>query len=251
MKFHRLKPLVDVIYPVLCYQCGELQPDSRYLCDTCAADFKKIGAEGENFCDRCSEPFEGKFSQNPVCPNCSTLDYSFDFARSALRNTDVSRAMVHDFKYRKQRHLAAVLAGFCHQAVEMDERMESMIRERGSETVIVPVPLHWRRQLYRGFNQAELISRALAESIELRHLKLLRRNRYTTTQTRLVRHERLQNLKDAFSIKRAFREKADFKQVILVDDVFTTGSTSEACAALIKKECAKVENIVVVTVLRG
>jgi len=251
LKFGRLKSVADLVYPVLCYQCGELQLDGHYLCHSCSVDFKKIGEEGENFCDRCSEPFEGAFSQNPICPNCSTLEYSFDFARSALKNTDVSKKIVHDFKYRKQRHLAGVLADFCQQTVEMDERIGRVIGEDKSETVIVPVPLHWRRQLNRGFNQAELVSIALAERIEVPHLKLLRRNRYTTTQTRLVRHERLKNLKDAFSIRGKFRKKGDFKHVILVDDVFTTGSTSEACASLIKKECSKVENIVVVTVLRG
>ena len=247
----KLTSLIDIVYPVLCYQCGELQEDSHYLCDLCAEDFKKIGEDGESFCDRCSEPFEGAFSENPTCPNCSKLDYSFEFARSALKNTDVARTIVRDFKYKKQRHLAGVLADFCQQMVDTDERICSVMGEEKSNTVIVPVPLHWRRQLHRGFNQAELLSRALAEQLEIPHLKLLERNRYTTTQTRLARHERLKNLKDAFSINRKFRNKENFKQVIIVDDVFTTGSTSEACASLIKKECAKVENIVVVTVLRG
>jgi len=82
-------------------------------------------------------------------------------------------------------------------------------------------------------------------------LDLLKRNRYTSTQTRLVRKERLKNLKDAFSIRKEKYKRLDFSRVILIDDVFTTGSTAEACSALIKKECAKVENIVVLTVLRG
>jgi len=183
--------------------------------------------------------------------NCSELSYSFDFARSALRNSDQARALVHDFKYKKQRHLAGVLADFCKQVMEEDERFGNVIRECRSDAVIVPVPLHWRRQLSRGFNQAELISTMLAKQLDIPHLNLLKRSRYTTTQTRLVRCERLKNLTGAFRTQRKMRQKDDFKQVILVDDVFTTGSTSEACAAVIKKECAKVENIVVVTVLRG
>lgn len=211
----------------------------------------KIGEAGEHFCRQCSEPFEGAFSENPLCPNCSTLDYSFSFARSALKNSELARTIVHDFKYRKQRHLAAVLARFCKEVIETDERIVQLIGDERSETAIVPVPLHWRRQLYRGFNQAELISEKLAEQLDMPHVKLLKRNRYTTTQTRLARHERLKNLRGAFSVQSKYSELADFKRVVLVDDVFTTGSTSEACAGLIKKECAKVENIVVVTVLRG
>ncbi len=251
MKLRLLNSLKDIIYPVLCNQCGELQQDGRYLCDLCSADFKKIGDDGENFCARCSEPYEGAFSENPICVNCAGLDYSFEFARSALKNSELARTMVHDFKYKKQRHLAGVLADFCRHAVEIDERIQSVTAGDGSESVIVPVPLHWRRQLCRGFNQAELISTILAGQLGITHLNLLKRDRYTSTQTKLVRSERLKNLKGAFSIRRRFCQMNDFKKVILIDDVFTTGSTSEACASLIKKECSKVENIVVVTVLRG
>ena len=246
-----LRGLKDLVYPVLCYQCGELEANGYYLCQQCFDAFKKVGDDGENFCASCSEPFEGRFSENPTCRNCNTLDYSFEFGRSALKNSDTARALVHDFKYRKQRHLAGVLADFCQQAMEMDERITNLLETSKDETVIVPVPLHWRRHLYRGFNQAELISKVLAEQLGIRHMKLIKRKRYTTTQTRLARHERLKNLKDAFSIHRKHSGKDDFKQVILIDDVFTTGSTSEACASLLKKDYAKVENIVVVTVLRG
>lgn len=247
----KLGAITDIIYPVLCYGCGELQDSGDYLCDPCSVAFKRVGGDGMGFCARCSEPFAGVFSENPSCVNCSALDYSFEFGLSALTNTDEARNLIHDFKYRKQRYLVGVLVDFCRQALEGDERVAEIIGEDKSETLIVPVPLHWRRQLHRGFNQAELISSLLAEQLGIPHLKLLKRNRYTTTQTRLERAERLKNLEGAFTVNRKFRKKSDFKQVILVDDVFTTGSTSEECASVIKKEYAKVENIVVLTVLRG
>ena len=159
--------------------------------------------------------------------------------------------MIHDFKYKKHRHVAVELAKFCHEALELDPRFQSFISSDQNDTVIVPVPLHWRRHFQRGFNQAEMVSRRLSKLSGIPHSTLLKRKRYTTTQTRLPRKERLKNLKNAFQVKGQWQNHTEFRQVILVDDVFTTGSTSEACASVIKKECAKVENIVVVTILRG
>jgi ComF family protein len=114
--------------------------------------------------------------------------------------------------------------------------------------VLVPVPLHRRREFRRGFNQAGLICRELTRQTSVPTLKLLKRRRYTTTQTRLTRGERLKNLKGAFVVS---GNLAEYRSIIIVDDVFTTGSTSEECAQLLRKEFPKVENIVVVTVLRG
>lgn len=243
--------LTDIVYPVLCHVCQSLQTDGSYLCAECEEGFHRVGAGGQGYCVRCSEPFDGVFSEQPVCPNCSKLDYSFEFARSALTSTKDARELVHDFKYRKYRHLAGVLAGFCERAIAEDERLQEFIEGHEAETVVVPVPLHWRRGLSRGFNQAELISRRVAKKLGLQHLNLLKRTRYTVTQTRLTRHERLKNLRNAFRISKKHRNHAEIRQVILIDDVFTTGSTSEACAAILKKECVKVENVVVVTALRG
>lgn len=252
-----LRSLTDVIYPIHCFRCNGVQEgdDARYLCDACYHSYQRIGVDSDSgsagFCAKCSEPFDGAFSENPVCPNCSGLSYSFDFARCALKNTEEARAIIHQFKYQKQRHLAGVLADICADVITHDERLSDLVQRHAQDTIVMPVPLHWRRQLFRGFNQAELVSKLLAERLDLPHIKLLKRIRYTTTQTKLIRHERLRNLQNAFAVSSKWRQITDFKRVIMVDDVFTTGSTSEACAAVIKKECAKVENIVVVTVLRG
>ena len=213
------------------------------MCDTCFDESVRIS---EGYCKVCGEDFEGEFSENPICPNCNDLKFSFLFAKSALKNTSKNRQLVISYKYGKRHHLVRVLAKFCSE--ELDNNPYFIDLE---SPVLVPVPLHWRRKFTRGFNQAELLCKELSRISGVPWRFFLKRHRYTTTQTRLTRGERLRNLGGAFSINKKVAKCGGFKSIIIVDDVFTTGSTSEECAKMLKKEFPKVENIVVLTVLRG
>jgi competence protein ComFC len=232
--------ILDIIYPNTCFHCEALEKGEFAICGACFDASMRIT---EGFCNVCGEDFEGVFSENPICPNCNGLKFSFQFAKSALRNTEKNRKMVLAFKYGKKRYLVRVLAKFCSEVLLGDPQFSAL-----PAPVLVPVPLHWRREFKRGFNQAELISSELTRQTSIPTLKLLRRGRYTTTQTRLTRSERLKNLRGAFKL---CGDLAGYRSIIIVDDVFTTGSTAEECAQLLKKEFPKVENIVVLTALRG
>ncbi len=235
-----LPSVLDLVYPNSCFQCETVEPGRFALCSSCFDASMRIT---EGYCDVCGEDFEGLFSQNPVCPNCHKLSYSFQYAKSALKNTEKNRQLLLAFKYGKKRYLAAVLAKFCAEVVREDPRFSGL-----PAPLLVPVPLHWRRKFMRGFNQAELIAREIARQTGVPAMNVLRRKRYTTTQTRLTRAERMKNLKEAFMVR---GDVAGYRSIILIDDVFTTGSTSEGCANLIRKEFPNVENIVVLTALRG
>lgn len=114
--------------------------------------------------------------------------------------------------------------------------------------VLIPIPLHWKRYWKRGFNQSEELAKAISSVTKIPTHNSLRRIRNTKTQTRLARKERLSNLKGAFVLRKIPQH---FRSAILVDDVFTTGSTADACAAELKKHAPQLENIVVLTALRG
>lgn len=232
--------VLDFIYPSSCFFCEELVDGGDAICDDCFESSRRIK---EGFCDVCGEDFEGEFSENPVCPNCHTLSFSFDFAQSALKNTAKNREVVISYKYGKRQYLARVLGRFCSEMLLGEARFSEL-----RDPVLVPVPLHWRRKFSRGFNQAELLCREISKQTLIPRRGLLRRVRYTTTQTKLSRGERLKNLNGAFSV---CGDLEGYRSIIIIDDVFTTGSTSEECAKLLRKEFPKVENIVVVTVLRG
>lgn len=231
---------VDLVYPSSCFHCGELLGGKRLVCDDC---FYGAGRISDGYCGVCGEDFEGVFSENPVCPNCRGLDFSFDFAKSALKNTAENREMVISYKYGKRQYLVRVLAKFCSEVLYGDERFSGL-----PDPVMVPVPLHWRRELRRGFNQADLLSREISRQTGIPALRLLRRRYYTVTQTRLTRGERLRNLRGVFRVR---GDLGGYRSIIIIDDVFTTGSTSEECARILRDNFPKVENIVVVTVLRG
>ena len=151
----------------------------------------------------------------------------FDAAVAAYRGRGVVRQIIHEFKYGRQIHLQHLVARWLCAALD-DERL------RGRKfDVIVPVPLHASRQRERGFNQAKLIAQLLSVDSSIPARPLLKRVRYTTTQTALDRAERMENLHNAFRL----RKKANVRalRVLLVDDVLTTGSTLSECARVLKR----------------
>jgi ComF family protein len=137
------------------------------------------------------------------------------------------REIIHEFKYGRQIHLRRLVARWLHAALD-DERL------RGRRfDVVVPVPLHATRLRERGFNQASLLAALLSAQTSIPSKPLLDRIRYTTTQTALDRSERMENLHDAFRL----RKNADVRglRVLLIDDVLTTGSTLSECARVLKR----------------
>jgi ComF family protein len=222
--FELFEAAASLLYPPVCALCAENTRAGEYLCEQCEAKAEHIVAP---FCQKCSEPFEGAISNAFTCANCAHRKIYFDAAVAAYRGRGIVRQIIHDFKYRRQVHLRHLVARWVCAAFE-DERL------RGRKfDMIVPVPLHPARQRERGFNQARLLAELLSAWISIPCKPLLKRVRYTTTQTALDRAERMENLYNAFRL----RKKADVRglRVLLVDDVFTTGSTLSECARVLKR----------------
>jgi ComF family protein len=223
-KFDLLQSAVSLLYPPVCTVCGESIRSGEYLCDHCATKPVRIVAP---FCQKCSEPFEGSITAAFTCANCAHRAIYFDAAVAAYRGRGIVRQIIHEFKYARQIHLRHLVARWLHAALD-DERL------RGRRfDVIVPVPLHPARQRERGFNQASLLAELLSAQTSIPAKPLLERARYTTTQTALDRSERMENLHNAFRL----RKNADVRglRVLLVDDVLTTGSTLNECARVLKR----------------
>jgi ComF family protein len=155
----------------------------------------------------------------------------FDFARSALLFTHTLREIIHHLKYSDRVSLANPLGEMLKECLE---------REAFTGKLIVPVPLHRSRERSRGFNQAELISAGLGHPVASR---LLRRRKDTPSQTGLTRNERKRNLAGAFEVRGIVTGT-----VVVVDDVYTTGSTMNEIARTLKR--AGAERVEVLTVAR-
>lgn len=246
IKMKRIIDALDLLYPPLCVFCADGLEHGSALCEGCCWEMPRIAAP---FCEICGESFRGQIDGAFDCPNCTEISFHFEFARAALDRSERALELIHRLKYGKENYIARELGRMACESFS-DRRMAVPAAEKWP---LMPVPLHWIRMRERQFNQAEEIAKMVGEEMGLPLLNRLKRVRSTKTQTRLSRKQRMENLKGAFSLKKQwFRREDDFSDlpgVILVDDVFTTGSTVDACAKVLRK--AGVKRVVVLTVMRG
>jgi ComF family protein len=223
-KVNPLSALSSLFYPATCAVCSTDVDRPEYLCESCRERAPRIQAP---FCAKCSEPFSGAITQTFSCANCAHRTLHFDLAVAAYRSRGLVRKLVHDFKYAHQRHLRHPLAAWLGETMN-----DPRLRGRRFD-LVVPVPLHPARERERGFNQATLLGELLARRISVPLRPVLERIRYTTTQTAYDRAERMENLRDAFRL----RKKMNVRElhVLLIDDVLTTGSTLSECARVLKE----------------
>ncbi len=230
--------IVSLLYPPHCAACRGDTPDGRHLCAGCAALARTIERP---FCEVCSQPFDGAIDGKFTCSNCSERTFHFDCAVVRYRSVGVVRELIHRFKYDRAFHLRVPLSEWLIEAFD-----DPRIRDQPFD-YLTPVPLHSARYREREFNQAEALAELAARRTGTTVLRCLKRIRYTTTQTCLDREERMRNLRDAFQVRHTARVSGS--HLILVDDVFTTGSTVEECARVLKK--AGAASVRVITVARG
>jgi len=175
----------------------------------------------------CGYPFFGSLEENTGCVHCEELDPAFREGRTAGLLHGPLRRLVHALKYEGAVHLI--------RDVEAVARGNAHFREFLHGAVLVPVPLHPRKQRERGFNQAQLLADAFAAVVSDVVVKpLIKRVIDTPTQTRLDREQRKSNLKNAFALADEAGIQTDLRYV-LVDDVFTTGATLNACAKVLRR----------------
>lgn len=224
-----LRALSSLFYPPVCTICAASVASGEYLCEACDARVARIVAP---FCQTCSEPFSGAITGPFACANCAHRTLYFEAAVAAHRSRGIVRRVVHDFKYGHQDYLRH-LVGRWLEAAFADERL------RGQRfDLLVPVPLHPARQRERGFNQAATLAEWISARRGIPCGKALERVRYTRTQTAFDRAERMENLHDAFRLRKNMNVRE--LRVLLIDDVLTTGATLSECARVLKKEGAAV-----------
>lgn len=217
----------DLLYPRDCVHCGQSVPDGaalRYLCPPCLLDVEIFKPP---FCSTCGYPFYGVLAGSRSCPHCEELRPQFNLGRTAFHLQGPMRDLVHAFKYGTGHFALHDLLA----VVLMSPGMKDYI----SGAVLVPVPLHPIRKWRRTFNQSELVAIELAQLVSGSRMEgLLRRTRWTGSQTRLSRKQRRRNMRGAFTLRRGSVLDPCARYVV-VDDVFTTGSTLNACCAVLRK----------------
>jgi len=210
----------DLILPPHCAGCAKGISDG-WWCEDCRKDLHPISPPR---CESCSQPFSGIVEPAFFCPNCHGRVFHFECAIAVMPSRGAVRELIHGLKYRNMTWAAEPLADFGVLGIH-DPRLPK------APDFLVPVPLHPLRRRERGYNQAELLARAIGQKAGIPVLDILRRVRNTTTQTHFDRKERMKNLSKAFKITSPHTIKA--AQILLVDDVLTTGSTLDECAKVL------------------
>ena len=214
-----LQAVLDLLYPRNCVHTGRAVDGSSPYLWLCSEAAKEIVFLEPPCCSRCGFSFAPAEEGRP-CPHCLDLRPSFESARAVVHYDGPARTLLQQFKYGGARHLVRDLVSMVRLSPTLPAWMEGL--------PFVPVPLHTRKLRERGFNQAELIAEALGHAFGNPVCALLRRVRDTDTQTHLDREDRRENVRGAFEL--LARAPKIPPAVILIDDVFTTGSTLDACS---------------------
>jgi len=219
-----LQGLNQLLWPKVCINDGRriFQSDGE-LCNDCWAEL--IRCTGSDYCPRCGREASRYGLVDGCCPDCVGRQMHFDrIARSGIY-TDVLRKMILAFK-NGATELDKILAFLARCTLEASGFYEQV-------ELLVPVPLHWRRRLVRGFNQSEILAKRLCHSEE-RISKDLVRTRYTKFQPTMANAaQRAANVAGAFAVRRGHRFR--HRSVCLVDDVKTSGATLNECARILKQ----------------
>lgn len=227
------------LYPPRC-RCCDASLDHDDGIRICQACWQKAELIRGDLCSSCGYPIS---DLNPErrghCARCPSPPVHFDAARAAAAYDGPIRSLVHALKFRYHRNLAGFLALFLTPIVE---------RLKGEVDVLVPVPLHWTRHRWREFNQSHLLAKELRARFGIPlETKLLRRSRRTRPQSRTAGPAaKRRNVRGAFRVRDP--ERVTGLRVLLIDDVYTSGSTVNECARMLKK--AGAHRIEVVTVAR-
>lgn len=217
---------LDLIWPRDCEICGEsVDRPARHVCSACLERIPFVPVDG--CCRRCGRDvpeFTGEF----VCEDCRIHKPSFDRAASALRFGGEARKMMLDFKYRRHLWLKDDFADWLEAAARARFRV-------GEIDAVIAMPARRLHRFLRGYNQCDIIARALACRLGVPLAKgLVKLDGSTKRQAGLEEDERRANVKGAFAVT-ARASRYSGRSVLLVDDVMTTGATLSECAAALKE----------------
>lgn len=225
--------LIDFLIPPSCLNCKSLVLDDTALCGDCWSKIRFISAP---FCEICGRALE---YDAEACGNCASelCNVDFDHARSIFVYDENSSGLILKFKHGDQLHFGVLFANL------IKNMLHSYVMQ---SDLIIPVPIHWTRLLKRRYNQSAILAMYLSKASGIPFdTSSLIRTRATKPQHASIA-ERIANVKNAFAISEKHVGNIVGRNILLLDDVFTTGSTVTECARTLKQFGAKSVNVVTV-----
>ena len=229
--------VLSLLFPPRCPVCDEaVSLKNGLICPGCKKELKPIVGP---VCCKCGRPLTS--AEKEFCPDCIRISHYFDVGRALYVYEDVA-AGVYRFKYAKRQEYAVFFGG------EMAEKYAGFIKSTKADALI-PVPLSKQRLYMRGYNQSELLAKEISKQTGVPVLnRFVVRERDTVAQKELNPTERQNNLKKAFKIA---QNDVKLSTIIIIDDIYTTGSTVDAVARLLKKAGVKKIYVLALSITAG
>jgi len=229
-----------LLWPPSCCVCGKSIAESDgIMCRDCRQKFASSTAD--NYCPCCGKSTGEYAIIAGRCADCEAIDLVFDSLVRIGRYTDVLRDLILKIKHSEEPKICEMLGKELFLAIKSRLPIEQI-------DIFTAVPLHWRRRLYRGYNQSALLLNAAKKQGHCAS-KLLIRNRYTLPQPGLTYRQRLRNIKGAFICRKP--SKIEGKNICIIDDIKTTGATLAECSRVLKAAGANKVYAAVVAVAKN
>ena len=220
------KPILNIIYPLKCVHCNALTlKDDKHLCDEC---FYSLARQTPPFCLKCGRSInQEKDIKEGICLNCKTKNFHFDKAWSICSYEGLIRDLIHNFKYRQKLQYQYIFKSLINEFLETYKILNDI-------DIIIPIPLHATRLREREYNQSQILANIVSETINKPILSdTLIRIKNTKPQIELSDKQRIQNISGCFAIRN--QHAINSGNILLIDDVFTTGATISEAARIIKE----------------
>ena len=230
---------IALLYPraIVCMYCkAELSDINEYsLCSACIDGLEFVSAIERPSCCKCGKSL-GFYYGLDICVNCSNSLHYFDKGFVVLNYNDISRQLLFSYKYNNKRFIGIHLGEMLYDKLSVEGILETI-------DYVCAVPVHKKRLKERGFNQAALLAETLVKlacsNYQLGYCDLLVRDVHTESQNKIGREKRKDNVQNAFSLKNGYKTSIYGKNILIVDDIYTTGATMNACAKVLKLNGAK------------
>lgn len=224
-----LRKVLDFVIPPRCSACHQQLEKPHMLCGEC---WGKIQFIAKPYCNCCGTPFEVNVGDEMVCARCIQTPPPYAHARGLFVYNGVGKKLVLEFKHGDRTELVEF---FCRL---LQQNLGDYIKQ---SDVLVPVPLHWQRELVRMYNQAALIASRLEEKLGVIACSdALQRIKKTASQGHMKREERYKNVKGSIHLNSDFIKQLKGKRVLLIDDVITSGATVSECCRVLKPVAAEI-----------
>lgn len=221
--------ILDFLFPKYCVNCKKL---GEYLCPDC---FSRLSFDTKNICLVCGGPAYNGLT-HPRCYKKYAPEGSF----TAVVYNSIAKKLIFQFKYKPfLTGLKTFLGDLAYESLIQNEEFAKILRFAQDDIIFVPIPLSPKKFRKRGYNQSEILAKELSKKLGFQVLNCLERVKETKSQFSLNKEERRQNMAGAFGLRDEFKLTIKDKNMVLVDDVLTTGITMSEAAKILKKNGAK------------